>query len=254
MYVKLFETLLNSSIMESDLHVRWVWIVLLLMADREGMVVATDIAISRRANLSLEETQEALHFLQQPDPNSTTPDLDGQRIITEGPNTWWLVNYLKYRELKDKDQQREATRRRVARHRERYSNGGVLHVTPCNPIADAEAEADTDTKKREGRSPQKRQTFKPPSADEVTAYLAEKNEHRFSAETFVDHYASKGWMIGKNRMRDWRAAVRTWIKRKDDEGVPQPGAGSDGLSYEERQFREFDEAHRLKVQRERGAQ
>ena len=31
-------------------------------------------------------------------------------------------------------------------------------------------------------------------------------------EKFVDFYAAKGWMIGKNKMKDWKAAVRTWEK------------------------------------------
>ena len=39
------------------------------------------------------------------------------------------------------------------------------------------------------------------------------------AERFCDFYASKGWMIGNQRMKDWRAAVRTWEKRGDTQAA-----------------------------------
>lgn len=51
--------------------------------------------------------------------------------------------------------------------------------------------------------------FIPPTVDEVAAYIKERNSH-VDPETFVDFYTSKGWMVGKNRMKDWRAACRRW--------------------------------------------
>lgn len=54
-------------------------------------------------------------------------------------------------------------------------------------------------------------SFKPPTVGEVQAYCTERN-NGVNAETFVNFYESKGWMVGKNRMKDWKAAVRTWEK------------------------------------------
>ena len=51
--------------------------------------------------------------------------------------------------------------------------------------------------------------FVPPSVEEVDAYCRERR-NSVDAEQFIDFYAAKGWMIGKNKMKDWRAAVRTW--------------------------------------------
>ena len=51
--------------------------------------------------------------------------------------------------------------------------------------------------------------FTPPTDEEVAAYVAEKGYH-FNPEQFVPFYQSKDWMIGKNPMKDWRAACRTW--------------------------------------------
>ena len=61
----------------------------------------------------------------------------------------------------------------------------------------------------------KRKQFKPPSVEEVREYCCERMNN-VNAEAFVDFYESKGWMVGKNKMKDWKAAVRTWEKGKSD--------------------------------------
>ena len=54
-----------------------------------------------------------------------------------------------------------------------------------------------------------RAIFLPPTISEVKEYC-EKRKNSISPEQFVNFYQSKGWMIGKNKMKDWKAAVRTW--------------------------------------------
>lgn len=51
--------------------------------------------------------------------------------------------------------------------------------------------------------------FTPPTDAEVAAYVTEKGYH-FNPELFVPFYQSKGWMVGKNPMKDWKASCRTW--------------------------------------------
>ena len=58
---------------------------------------------------------------------------------------------------------------------------------------------------------QKSKRFKTPTAEEVRAYILEKG-YSVDAESFVDYYTSKGWVVGKSPMKDWKAAVRTWNK------------------------------------------
>lgn len=60
-----------------------------------------------------------------------------------------------------------------------------------------------------------RKRFRPPTVEEVEAYCFERN-NKVDAERFVDFYASNGWRVGKNPMKDWKAAVRTWEKREDN--------------------------------------
>ena len=60
----------------------------------------------------------------------------------------------------------------------------------------------------------KTKRFTPPTAKQVKEYASEKGCPDFPADRFVDFYESKGWMVGKNKMKDWKAAVRTWLKDK----------------------------------------
>ena len=67
--------------------------------------------------------------------------------------------------------------------------------------------------------PPARTRFSPPSVQEIEDYCREKG-FLLDAERFVDYYASIGWRVGKNPMKDWRAAVRTWVKK--DTPKPEP--------------------------------
>lgn len=62
-----------------------------------------------------------------------------------------------------------------------------------------------------GGAPSKVMT--PPTVAEVRAYCIERG-NAVDPEKFVDYYTSNGWMVGKGRMKDWKAAVRTWEKRE----------------------------------------
>ena len=55
----------------------------------------------------------------------------------------------------------------------------------------------------------KRKTFTKPTIDEIQDYCIERNNN-VNAEQFFDYYESNGWKVGKNSMKDWKAAVRTW--------------------------------------------
>lgn len=63
--------------------------------------------------------------------------------------------------------------------------------------------------------PPTRSRFVPPDVDEVRAYCLERR-NGIDPASFVDYYQARGWMLGKGQpMKDWRAAVRTWEKRRD---------------------------------------
>lgn len=61
---------------------------------------------------------------------------------------------------------------------------------------------------------EKEKTFKKPTIDEIADYCDER-DNNINANEFYDFYESKGWMIGKNKMKDWKACIRTWEKRNN---------------------------------------
>lgn len=74
--------------------------------------------------------------------------------------------------------------------------------------------------------------FIPPSIDEVRQYCKERN-NTVDAESFINFYESKGWMVGKNKMKSWKAAVRTWEKNSKPKEQPK------------NQFQNFDQRQKL---------
>lgn len=70
-----------------------------------------------------------------------------------------------------------------------------------------------------GVSDTRAKRFTPPTLDDVSAYIRERGSN-VDAQRFLDFYTAKGWMVGKNRMKDWKAAVRTWEKRDSEQNKP----------------------------------
>ena len=64
-----------------------------------------------------------------------------------------------------------------------------------------------DKKRKENNN----KTFTKPTVDDVKTYCEEKG-YTIDPEQFIDFYESKNWMIGKNKMCDWKAAIRTWVR------------------------------------------
>ena len=58
--------------------------------------------------------------------------------------------------------------------------------------------------------------FIPPTVEDV-AFYCQQRQNGIDPQSFVDFYASKGWMVGKTKMTDWKASVRTWEQRRKQE-------------------------------------
>jgi hypothetical protein len=79
--------------------------------------------------------------------------------------------------------------------------------------------------------------FVPPTVEEVMEYCLER-QNGIDAQAFVDFYASKGWMVGKSKMSNWKASVRTWEQRRKQEGGNAGGsnAGNTGGSGQTQRY------------------
>ena len=64
-------------------------------------------------------------------------------------------------------------------------------------------------------SKKKAKSFVPPTVEEVSEFVREQGFH-FDAIAFVNFYESKGWLVGKNKMKDWKAACRTWEQKRSE--------------------------------------
>ena len=79
---------------------------------------------------------------------------------------------------------------------------------------------------------EKKKRFTPPTVEQVAEYCQEKG-YCIDPEAFVAFYASKGWMVGKNPMKDWKSAVVTWTKNGRQKGGTANGK-PDGNAQSER--------------------
>lgn len=103
-------------------------------------------------------------------------------------------------------------------------------VTPVTPTNQRDNQLTNITERWAGITPSHKAVFQPPSLEEVKKRIREMGYH-FDAETFVAFYASKGWKVGNQPMKDWKQACATW-ERREKNGVqtaPRPanlnGAG-----------------------------
>ena len=81
--------------------------------------------------------------------------------------------------------------------------------------------------KEKGKSEGKRTArsrFTPPTLEEVKAYCLERGNN-VDAQRFIDYYTANGWKVGKNSMKDWKAAVRTWERSEDKKPAPKQSGG-----------------------------
>lgn len=99
------------------------------------------------------------------------------------------------------------------------ADASELHRS-VRPETETETETETEKKGRGERKNDKR--FAPPTVEEVRQYITERGSS-IDPERFVDFYESKGWMVGRNKMKSWKACVRTW-ERKSEQENPKPKA------------------------------
>lgn len=115
-FAKLYgDRLAQSSLLDRDVATRWAFVFILSQADSEGRYrCASAVGLARAAALTLEQAEKAVAELEAPDPDSTTKDHEGRRLLRI-PGGWQVLNYLKYREFRSARQVAEAEKKRRQR-------------------------------------------------------------------------------------------------------------------------------------------
>ena len=136
-----------------------------------------------------------------------------------------IPNWDKHQSLDSYEKKKARDRLYQQERREKQRLLAENRVTSCDSscdivVSEEEIEKDIDIEinnigGKNAPPVSKSKRFVPPTVDEVKAYCIERN-NGIDAEHFVDHYTTNGWKVGKNPMKDWKAAVRTWERRANE--------------------------------------
>ena len=112
------------------------------------------------------------------------------------------------------------------------SNNVQQKLYKCTPEIEIEIENRDRERDRKNSAGAKRRAphFSPPSLQEVQEYCKERGNN-IDAESFIDFYESKGWMVGSSKMKNWKAAVRTWENREKKVKGNGKELGETGTDY-----------------------
>jgi hypothetical protein len=145
----------------------------------------------------------------------------------QGQSWWWVTGFLKHQKI-DKPtlkypqpfgEDSAITRRAVGDSSPpegKGREGKGMEEEPNGPTSAAQPSA---------RAVAPAKVFRPPTLQEVRDYCRER-KNSVDPQIFLDHYTSNGWRVGRNAMKDWRAAVRTWERNGINAETKQSGPDS----------------------------
>lgn len=199
-FTKLFSSITESTIWSEPDHIRLTWITMLAMADRKGRVWAAIPGLANRARVTIPQVEEAILRFMSPDTYSRTPENEGKRIeVIEGG--WRLLNYEKYREIKDDESVLESKRK--------YING--------------RRQAEKTATHALGKKPDK---LSRPTLEQAKLSGAKIGLSDFECEKFFNYYEANGWRVGKNHMKSWPHALANWQKNVRNYNGDSPPASN----------------------------
>jgi len=196
------------------------------MADLNGYIGASVPGLADRARVSLDACLQALECFRAPDKWSRSQEFDGRRIAdVEGG--WVLLNHAKYRAMRDAEVRKEQVKQAVARFRAKPKDDVITgnQSNPCKPVkAQADTEADTDTKKQKNSSPTGSRMAKDFVIPNDWKAWAKKKRPELDiedeAESFVDYWTEIPG--AKGRRAGWKGTWQNWIRRANGKpGVKQ---------------------------------
>ena len=118
-----------------------------------------------------------------------------------------------YEKKKERDRLYQAERRASQRALIEQSSDNKTTQSSDVAFSEEDKEKEKEEDKDMSGKPAKRKRFTPPTLDEVKDYCQER-KNGIDAQKFIDYYTANGWLVGKNKMRDWQAAVRTWERNE----------------------------------------
>ena len=139
---------------------------------------------------------------------------------------------------------------RVRKHREKQKalqcNTDVTKVKQlCNGEIEIELEKDIEIEKEIHSSAKstttKRKRFEKPTLSEIKAYCIERG-NKVDAQHFFDYYESNGWKVGKNSMKNWQAAIRTWERSEYRKSNYKKNSKEDAINVVKELMEEYEQS------------
>ncbi len=213
-FVKLDCGIIHSSLWAESSDTKICWITLLLLADQNGFVRAAPSAIAREAGIPAEVARKAISLFCSPDNESRSPENQGKRI-ERVDGGFHILNYEKYRE-------RDYTN---AERQKRWRERNVTGVTEPLPVTPRNTSRSRVQKQKAEVHPLAPSRGKCPSLQDAVDFLGSET----IGTEFFDYYESNGWRVGRNPMKDWKAAARRWKRQQATGKVPyqKPKEGRD---------------------------
>lgn len=196
-YIKLYRKMLDNPIICNDNDYFRVWVQLLLMAThkemkvvfgndtkilRQGELITGRDEIAKKCNISSSKVERILKRLK-------TEHQIEQQTSTKGR----LITVLNWEQYQKSEQQNE----------QQVNNKWTTSEQQVDTNKN-----DKNIKKDNNKLLSKEKTTKP-TLEDIKSYCIERG-NSVDPSKFYDYYESNGWMVGKNKMKDWKACVRTW--------------------------------------------
>ena len=230
-YAKLFTSIYQGTL-RGNSHGLLVFTNLLAHCDKNGTADIHPRAIAEEVGLTVEQVNAALRVLESPDDESRSPEEQGRRIVRLDEHRAWgwsVVNYCKYRSIRDEDDRREQNRRSQARWRDKHkpASSEISRVSQSKPQSahteaeaesEAEAEAEADTERGSSRVRSARASRLPTNwtlPDDWAQWAKTERpdlDPAKTAEAFSDYWHAKA---GRDATKaDWKATWRSWVRNQ----------------------------------------
>lgn len=249
MYVKLFASLYQGTLRGRS-HPILVFTNLLANADQYGHVDKHWAAIADEVGLTVAEVKEAVKELESPDPESRTQDEEGRRIVPLDEHRAWgwrIVNYGKYRQIRNEDDRREQNRLAQERFRNKSKPQSAIVSQGKQQSAHTEAEAEAKEIKTKtppaSRSQSSKKTSLPQDfgiSDRVRAWALENKHGNLDKHLSAFKLAcqAKGYTYA-----DWDAAFMNAIRNNWAKLDAPVIAGPKKLSVHDRADLDFEKKY-----------
>lgn len=138
----------------------------------------------------------------------------------------------------------EADRKREYRQRIETDRTNVRQIsdkTPPEIELEIEKELEIELDSSAKSTTTKRKRFEKPTISDIKQYCIERNNN-VNAEHFFDYYESNGWKVGKNSMKDWKAAVRTWERSEYRKPNSKKNSKEDAINVVKELMEEYEQS------------